>query len=138
MLRHLQRAFFYLRPRSMPEAVDGSTDATLKRFEDALRQHAPDVLATLQPGLSDERIREIDARFRLRLTDDLRALYRWRNGSAPEQRVELIRRPLVCAAGVRGGTARRNEATGVRPGARATHCVLGLRWTPHEVDDGAR
>lgn len=90
MLRHLQRAFFYPHPRSMPEAVGESIDATLKRFEDALHQHAPDVLAALQPGLSDERIREIESRHRLRLTDDLRALYRWRNGSVPEPRVDLI------------------------------------------------
>lgn len=90
MLRHLQRTFFYPRPRSMPDAVDENIDATLKRFEDALQQHAPDVLAALQPGLPDERIRAIESRYRLRLTDDLRALYRWRNGSSTDEQIELI------------------------------------------------
>ena len=90
MLRHLQRAFFYPRPRSMPDAVDEGIDAALKRFEDALRRHAPDVLAALPPGLPDERIREIESRYRLRLTDDLRALYCWRNGSTPDQRADLV------------------------------------------------
>ena len=90
MFRHFQRAFVYPRPRSMPDAVDESVDATLKRFEDALQQHAPDVLAALQPGLPDERIRAIESQYRLRLTDDLRALYRWRNGSPTDEQIELI------------------------------------------------
>jgi cell wall assembly regulator SMI1 len=90
ILRHLQRAFFYPHPRCLPDAVDESIDATMKRFENTLDRHAPDALAALQPGLADERIREIELRYRLRLTDDLRALYRWRNGSAPDERIELI------------------------------------------------
>jgi hypothetical protein len=74
----------------MPDAVDEDIDTAIKRFESALQQYAPDALAALQPGLLDDRISEIERRYRFRLTDDLRALYRWRNGSAPEQRVELV------------------------------------------------
>ncbi len=123
MLLHLQRAFFYPYPRSMPDPVDESIGATLKRFEDALQQYAPDVLASLQPGLTDERIREIESGYRLRLTDDLRALYRWRNGSASDQRAELIPChwfvPLEYAAELRDGV--RSQVSGQTLVQRIAH-----------------
>lgn len=88
--RHLQRSFFYPRPTQLPENVDGDTEALLKRFEAALRAHLPDVLDALQPGLSEDQISAIESQFGFRLTGELRALYRWRNGSAPEPRHDLI------------------------------------------------
>jgi hypothetical protein len=90
LTRQLQREFFYPSPRSMPDAVDESIDSALAQFEAALDRHAPEVLRGLQPGLSNEQIREIESQHRLRLTDDLRSLYRWRNGSDPNQLTELI------------------------------------------------
>jgi cell wall assembly regulator SMI1 len=91
ILRHLLRTFFYPRPpHSMPDVVDADLDSALRRFESALGQHAPDVLAALQPGLSHEQICEIEAKYRLWLSDDMRTLYLWRNGSVQADRVELI------------------------------------------------
>src|SRR5512144_2296564 len=89
-LRTLQRAFFYPPPRGMPKDVESDIDRTLQRLETVLREHAPDVLSALQPGLSDDQIREIESAHRLRLTDELRALYRWRNGSSSDDRAELV------------------------------------------------
>jgi hypothetical protein len=86
----------------------------LRRFEATLEKHAPDVLATLQPGLPDEEIRAIESRYRLRLTDEMRALYGWRNGSPPEPRVDLIPGhwfvPLDYAAEQRGGVGQELSA----------------------------
>ena len=76
-LRHLQRTFFYPPPGTMPEAVDDDIVATLRRFEAVLAEHAPTVLASLQPGLSDEELRRMEARYRLRLSAEMRALYRF-------------------------------------------------------------
>jgi cell wall assembly regulator SMI1 len=61
----------------------------LRRFEAALAAHAPDTLAALQPGLSAEQISELERRFHLRLTAEMRALYSWRNGSS-EAGAELV------------------------------------------------
>lgn len=90
MLLHLKRTFFYPRPRSMSSVVEVQVETALSRFEDALRVHAPEILAALQPGLSNDQIRELESRYRIRLSEDLRALYRWRNGSLAEPRVNLI------------------------------------------------
>lgn len=104
-LRHLQLRFFYPPPGRMPPAADDDFTRALGRFEAALAEHAPQALSALQPGLSEEQIREIESRYRLRLTDEIRALYRWRNGSPPDARIELIPGhrflPLDYAAGER-------------------------------------
>src|SRR4051794_17733856 len=89
-LRHLQRAFFYPVPGAMPSSVDEGVTAMLTRFETALAEHAPDVLANLQPGLTERDVRAIEARHRLKLTDEMRALYQWRNGAARDEVIELI------------------------------------------------
>jgi hypothetical protein len=131
LLPHAQRAFFYPRPGVMPAAADESVDASLKRLEETLERHAPYVLTGLQPGLSDDRISDIASRYRLRLTDDLRALYRWRNGSAPDGDVELIPGhrfvPLEEAANERAQRRRAPEATAVQ---RLAHWIFaGHRTT---------
>jgi len=88
--RHRVRSFFYPWPRSMPRAPGKDIDAALRRFEAALAAHAPQVLAALQPGLPEEQLRDIEFHYRLKLTDELRAMYRWRNGATPEAQIELI------------------------------------------------
>jgi hypothetical protein len=59
-------------------------------LESAMTLHAPDVFAALQPGLTDDQIDEVESRHLLRLTEDLRSLYRWRNGSPVDSQAELI------------------------------------------------
>lgn len=107
MLWHLKREFFYPRPGIMPAALDEDLDGALARFQAALAEHAPAVLEGLSPGLSDEDIRAIEDRYRLRLTGEMRAFYRWRNGSPREMPGELIPGkwfvPLEEAAAVREG-----------------------------------
>src|SRR5947209_15185744 len=90
MARHLLRTFFYPHPTAMPDVVDGDVSATVRLLEESLAEHAPEALATLRPGLTDQAIREIESRYRLRLSDDLRALYQWRNGTSADERADLI------------------------------------------------
>ncbi len=82
-LRWLQRALFYPSPTRMPRVVADDIASALRRFEAALAKHYPSGLSALQPGLSDAEITTIERENGLQLTDDLRALYRWRNGTAP-------------------------------------------------------
>lgn len=89
-LRQLQLRFFYPRPTSLPANVEDDIGAVLRRFEAALAEHAPEVLASLQVGLADDEIRKVESDHRLGLTEEMRALYRWRNGSPPASNVELI------------------------------------------------
>jgi cell wall assembly regulator SMI1 len=88
-IRHLQRAFFYPMPGEMPDVVTPDINVALHRFEMALANHAPDVLSALQLGLSDKEIASVEAKYRLRLTEELRSLYRWRNGSGPETKAKI-------------------------------------------------
>lgn len=66
----------------MPVVVAESAEELLGRYEALLADEAPTVLAALQPGLSDEEIDAIEAQHGVTLPPDLRALYRWRNGTA--------------------------------------------------------
>jgi len=90
MVRSFARAFFYPIPSGMPEPDQVDIASALARFEAALGKYAPQVLAKLQPGLTQEQIREIESKHRLCLTEELRALYRWRNGTPRASLVTLI------------------------------------------------
>ena len=72
---------------SMPPEVDGSMEEVLSRLERALASKAPQTLAALQPGLSKDRITELEKRGGITLSPEFRSLYRWRNGlpSGPAQ-----------------------------------------------------
>jgi cell wall assembly regulator SMI1 len=88
--RHLQRTLFYPRPRAMPQAVVEDVGVLLQQFDAVLSERAPEVLAALRPGLSAEQLREIETRYGLRLTEEMRALYRWRDGSPAEANARTI------------------------------------------------
>jgi cell wall assembly regulator SMI1 len=76
------RRFFYPRPRAFPPAsTDQGIDPLLARLEQVLRDHAPAVSAALRPGLGDEQIDALERQHGCRLSDELRALYRWRDGA---------------------------------------------------------
>jgi len=53
----------------------------LDRIGNYLQQHAPEVFATLQPGLSYEEIEEIVKDLPFRLPPEVYELYQWRNGT---------------------------------------------------------
>lgn len=66
---------------SMPAVVSDSTEDLLEKYEAILAERAPHVLDALQPGLNESRIAELEKQHDFELSDDLRALYRWRNGT---------------------------------------------------------
>lgn len=68
----------------MPAVVAESAEELLGRYEAKLADEAPNVLTALQPGLSDEEIDALEAQYGVTLPPDLRALYRWRNGTAAD------------------------------------------------------
>lgn len=75
---------------AMPPVVSDSMDDLLARFEGLLSQRAPNVLAAMQPGLSDGQIEALESQYGLKLPPDLRALYRWRNGTAPNSTLNVF------------------------------------------------
>jgi hypothetical protein len=86
----VQRSFFYPKPRGLPPVVSQSTEQLLARLQSVLETKAPIVTRSLQPGLSDTQIAALEAQGGFRLSDDLRALYRWRNGIATNSKVGLL------------------------------------------------
>lgn len=80
-LRTVAVSFFYPPPPRMPSVVDKSMGQVLADLEDKLNQKAPAVLASLQPGLSDAEIAKLEQRGGFKLSDDMKALYKWHNGA---------------------------------------------------------
>jgi len=79
-------SFFYPRPGKLPPVVFETTEKLLMRFQFVLEKRAPEVLRSLQSGLSDEQISELEKKGGFTLSSDLRDLYRWRNGSKDYQK----------------------------------------------------
>jgi cell wall assembly regulator SMI1 len=52
----------------------------LAQLEDELKAKAPEVLTNLQPGLSMDKIDELEKQSGVQIPDDLKAVYHWRNG----------------------------------------------------------
>lgn len=90
LLRHLVRTFFYPIPGNMPPLVEGESEVHLQRFEATLRDHTPEGLASLRPGLADDEIEQLEREYGIRLTEELAALYRWRDGAAPDAQFDII------------------------------------------------
>lgn len=81
----------YPQPASMPAVVQGSMERVLASFEATLAAKAPSLLARCRPGLEDERLDAISDEHGIEPPEELRALYRWRDGMAPDARgVPLI------------------------------------------------
>jgi cell wall assembly regulator SMI1 len=77
---YLQRSFFYPKPQGLPPVVDQSTEQLLASLKTVLEIKSPTVTRSLQPGLVDDQILALESQGGFRLSDDLRALYRWHNG----------------------------------------------------------
>ena len=77
----LVRSFFYPVAGPMPAALRKPVTEILSELEALLRQKAPRVLEEMQPGLSNEQISTLERQSGVHLSEDIKALYRWRNGS---------------------------------------------------------
>lgn len=86
----VQRSLFYPKPRHLPPVVSQSTEELLARLQSLLERQAPLVARELQPGLSADQISALEVKGQFHLSDDLRALYRWRNGVRTNSTSELI------------------------------------------------
>ena len=64
----------------MPPVVSQSMNEILAQLEVELKTKSPQVLTNLQPGLSMDRINELERQAGMQLPDDIKAIYHWRNG----------------------------------------------------------
>ena len=80
----------YPRAPAMPAAAIEPVESLLVRYERFLADRGPAVLASLQPGLDDAAIDSLESRRAFKLPGDLRALYRWRNGTARESPLDAF------------------------------------------------
>src|SRR6516225_5507290 len=74
------RRFFYPPAPPMPSVVSKPTAQILAELEAIMRNKAPQVLDQMQTGLSDQEITALERQAGIQLPDEIRALYRWRNG----------------------------------------------------------
>ncbi len=70
----------YPKPEGLPNIVADSMTEVLAQFEKTLAEKAPSVLARLQPGLTETDIKALEEKCGITLDNELRELYRWRNG----------------------------------------------------------
>lgn len=75
------RKFFYPTASAMPVIVAPPISEVIARLESVLKAKAPHVLESLQPGLTTEQITNLEKQSGIQLTDEIKALYQWRNGS---------------------------------------------------------
>lgn len=137
----IQRSFFYPKPHNLPKVVDEPVDSLLAKLDRVLKTNAPAVAQLLQPGLSDSEIQELESKGGFRLSEDIRALYRWHNGIAtnsldgllPGQRFapleEVVAARLSLIQQVDSGALAQKAAYAAFIGHRET-------WV-HVFDDGA-
>jgi cell wall assembly regulator SMI1 len=75
------RTFFCpLAPR-MPRVVNESMPEILGQLTSILKTQAPQILAGLQPGLSEPEIRKLEWQYQIHLPNDIKAIYEWHNGA---------------------------------------------------------
>ena len=137
----IQRSFFYPKPRSLPPVVSQTTEQLLTRLQTVLETNAPIVAAALQPGLSDAQIVALELQGGFRLSDDVRALYRWHNGIVKTSRIGLLpgQRFVPLEEVVQEQSLLGQQASSASWGQRAAYSVFaGHRkgWI-HVLDDGA-
>lgn len=68
-------------PHDMPERVSTPLPELLASYEKMLVELGFDVAADLQPGLSDDQLEELERKYKMKLSSDMRDLYKWHNGS---------------------------------------------------------
>jgi cell wall assembly regulator SMI1 len=88
--RWATRSFFYPKPSKLPPTVSQTPDELLARLQAVLERRAPHISLSLQPGITDQRIRELEIHGKFQLSEELRAMYRWHNGMTTNGSGELI------------------------------------------------
>ena len=139
--RLLLRAWSYPRPPAMAPVTGEALDELLPRLDERLHEHAPAVARSLRPGLSGEQIDALEAEWRVRLSGDMRALYRWHDGADNVPAGEFIpsHRFVPLAEALRTRAAYREQVRSLPAVQRLFHeAVAGHRtgWL-HVLDDGA-
>src|SRR4051812_6915784 len=74
------RKFFYPPAPQMPAMVSKPVNQILDELEAAMKAKAPTLLENLRPGLTSDAITALERQSGIQLPEDIRALYRWRNG----------------------------------------------------------
>jgi len=77
------REFLYPPAPPMPAVVSATMPDILAQLETTLKAKAPHILETLQPGLSTDEVAKLETKFNIKLPDDIKQLYQWRNGARP-------------------------------------------------------
>ncbi len=116
----------------MPAEVDEPIDQVLDRLESALAKHAPDTLASLQPGVTATQLKELEGKLGVQLSDDLRSLYMWRNGQVDDFEVDFI--PIHHFASLERLVEERKEMVRQREEATGLQRVLGEAFIGHRFD----
>ncbi|HTI68323.1 MAG TPA: SMI1/KNR4 family protein [Candidatus Limnocylindria bacterium] len=86
----IQEWMFYPKPSGLPKSVELTTKQLLDRLQIVLDTNASVVSQALRPGLSDTRIAELEMGGGFRLTEGLKALYRWHDGMVTNSQVGLL------------------------------------------------
>ena len=138
--RVLLRSWFYPKPPAMKPVTGERLEALLARLDACLRQHAPAVANSLRPGLPDDQVRALEAEGRLRLSDEIRALYQWHDGAEMVAPGEFIpsHRFLPLSEAVRMRAAHRAQVRSLTVVPRLAYRVFAghrAAWL-HVLDDG--
>lgn len=83
---HLSKVLYPAAP-SMPAEVSETMPVILVQLEATLKTNAAHVLECLQPGLTPDRIAELEKQYAVSLPEDIKSLYQWHNGSRPQTNV---------------------------------------------------
>jgi cell wall assembly regulator SMI1 len=75
------RTFFYPLAPPMPPVVDEPMPDILAHLESVLKTNAPQVLATLQPGISSNQISQLEQQYHVQVPKDIQAIYKWHDGA---------------------------------------------------------
>jgi cell wall assembly regulator SMI1 len=75
--------FFYPFAPPMPPVVSDSMPGILAHLESVLKTNAPQVLTTLQPGISADQISRLEQQYHVQIPDDIQAIYEWHDGTVP-------------------------------------------------------
>ncbi|NJC97693.1 MAG: hypothetical protein C3F07_14080 [Anaerolineales bacterium] len=76
------KAPFSGHPRSMPPVVDETMDELLRSLEIEIERHFPEVIQSLEPGITAEELEKAEAALGQTIHPEMQALYRWHNGLA--------------------------------------------------------
>jgi len=128
------RSLFYSKPGRLPPVVGEATEQLLTRLQGVLETNAPIIARSLNPGLPDARIAQLETEGKFRLSPDLRVLYRWHNGMITNSGSELL--PGQRFIPLEEALAERNLM--LQQSGAAFELFAGYRkgWL-HVLDDGA-